>query len=249
MLTRNTLIASFALLGFSGFGSYAFAESAVLVQAPIDKVFVPQGFDDNDKVELIIHGQFPNSCYKMGPVDSTVDAANKKITISAEAYYYPGAVCTQMTVSFIKSVELKGALAAGSYKIEIAKRPEAETSALAIAKSTRPEADDYLYAAVQSAMVEEKTNGERNLILKGQHPYLFQGCVKFEQIKTYVSPSKVLVVQPITRIENDSDACTGEVNNRFEFKTPLKTALTAGEYVLHVRVLDGNSVNQLLEID
>lgn len=249
MLTRKPMLASLAIIGFVGLRSYAFAESAVLVQAPIDKVFVPQGFDDNDKVELIIHGQFPNSCYKMGPVDSTVDTANKKITITADAYYYTGAVCTQMTVSFIKSVELKGGLAAGKYKIEIAKRPEAETSPLTIAKSTRPEADDYLYAAVQSATVEEKTNGQRELVLKGQHPYLFQGCVKFEQVKTYLSPSKVLVVQPITRIENDSAACTSEVNNRFVFKAPLTTPLAAGEYVLHVRVLDGNSVNQLLDIE
>ena len=63
MLTLKTLLASSAVLGVLGFGARAFADdSAVLVQAPIDKVFVPLGFDDNDKVELIIHGQFPNTC-------------------------------------------------------------------------------------------------------------------------------------------------------------------------------------------
>ena len=185
----------------------------------------------------------------MGPVDSTIDAANKKITITAEAYFYPGAVCAHMMVPFIKSVELKGVLAAGTYKIEIAKRPNAETSPLTITKATRPEADDYLYAAVQSAGIEEKQNGQRDLVLRGQHPYLLQGCVKFDQVKTYLSPSKVLVVQPITRIENNSAECIGDVNNRFEYRAPLTTVLTRGEYVMHVRVLDGNSVNQLLDIE
>lgn len=221
--------------------------NGVLVPAPIDKVFVPTGFDDNDKIEVVLHGTFVNSCYKMGPATATLNSATKKIVINAEAYFYSGAACQQMTVSFIKTVEIRGAIAAGSYQVEIARRANVKPVTLSVARATRKEADDFLYAAVQSADIEE-TNGSDTLVLKGQHPLLFQGCIKFVEIKTHISPSNVLVVQPITRIENNSAACTGEVSNRFEYKTQLKS-LKRGQYVIHVRALDGNSINQLLEIN
>lgn len=245
-IVKNLIASSAAFLCLT---FAAHANSSVLVQAPIDKVFVPQGFDDNDKVEVIVHGHFTSSCYKMGPVAATIDSARKKVVISAEAYYYPGAVCLQMVVPFIKSVELKGQVPAGNYSIEVANRPEAETTMLSITRATRPDADDYLYAAVHSATLEQGTNGEQDLVLKGQHPYLLQGCIKFDQVKTYLSPSKVLVVQPITRIEMENEQCIGHVNNRFEHRIKLNPDLDRGEYVMHVRVLDGNSVNQFLSID
>ncbi len=34
-----------------------------LVVAPVDNVFVPAGFDDNDNVEVVLQGYFANSCY------------------------------------------------------------------------------------------------------------------------------------------------------------------------------------------
>ena len=57
-----------------------------------------------------------------------------------------------------------------------------------------------------------------------------------------------LVVQPITKIVY-GDECRGAVNNRFEYRAKFNQVLPAGEYLLHVRVLDGNSVNQFLSID
>ena len=45
------------------------------------------------------------------------------------------------------------------------------------------------------------------------------------------------------------DECRGSVNNRFEYRAKYNQPLPAGEYLLHARVLDGNSVNQFLTID
>lgn len=240
----------FVLAAMSGVVSgTGFADSPKLVQAPVEKVFVPQGFDDNDKVEVVVHGHFTSSCYKMGPVNSTVDKANKKILVHAQAYYYPQAVCTQMVVPFIKSVELNEHLPSGNYKVEVINRPAAKTTALVVAKATRPEADDYLYAAVQSATIEEKTNGEREIILKGQHPFVFQGCVKFSEVKATVGTSGVIVIQPITHIELDESLCAGSVNNRFEFRKSINKAFPSGEYLMHVRVLDGNAINQFVDFE
>jgi hypothetical protein len=232
----------------AGMSNVALADNPVLVQAPVDKVFVPTGFDDNDKVEVIVHGHFNSSCYKMGPVSAAVDETNKKVTLSAQAFYYAGATCIQMISPFIKSVELDRHLTSGNYTIAVAGRPAAETSQLRVSKSTRPDADDFLYAAVNSASVESGIDGARELVLKGQHPYLLDGCVKMEDVKSYVGADKTVVVQPVTKIVY-GDECRGSVNNRFEYRTKFGGDFTQGEYLLHVRVLDGNSVNQFLKID
>ena len=69
-----------------------------------------------------------------------------------------------------------------------------------------------------------------------------------EDVKSSVGADKTVVVQPVTKIVY-GDECRGSVNNRFEYRTKFGGDFTQGEYLLHVRVLDGNSVNQFLKID
>ena len=58
-------------------------QEPALVGAPVEKVFVPLGFDDNDNVEVVVHGHFQSTCFKVGPSTATVDAAAKTVTINA----------------------------------------------------------------------------------------------------------------------------------------------------------------------
>ncbi len=244
MIIRNLLV----VVGMIGMSKVAMADASALITAPVDRIFVPAGFDDNDKVEVIVHGQFSSSCYKMGPVSATVDEASKKVNITAQAYYYHGGTCIQLITPFIKSVEIDRHLADGSYTISVVNRPDAGTPMLRVAKSTRQDADDFLYAAATYANLETAADGSRELVLKGQHPYLLDGCVKFDDVKSSLGSDGTLVVQPITKIVY-GDECRGAVNNRFEYRAKFNQVLPAGEYLLHVRVLDGNSVNQFLSID
>jgi hypothetical protein len=238
-----------SVAALAGVSSVSLAGGAILVQAPVEKVFVPQGFDSNDKIEVIVHGSFNSTCYKMGPVTVTADDSGKKLFVTAEAFYYPDATCLQMKVSYIKSVEVDHHLTPGNYKIEVAGLPTLKVSPLNVAAAMRPEADDYLYASVYSATVEQTPEGDEEIVLKGQHPYLFDGCVKFESVKTYLGPDNVMVVQPITRIGRGEE-CRGSVAlSRFEEHKAIPSGLNRGEYLLHVRVLDGNSVNQLFNIE
>jgi len=230
--------------------SAALAAGPILVEAPVDRIFVPLGFDDNDKVEVVISGKFSNSCYKTGPAEAFVNPLSNKIEIRAEAYYYPNAVCMQMITPFIKSIELKGQLDAGSYDVSMKERPNAPTAKLVVARSTRPEADDFLYAGVQSAFLDQNVARRgQEIVLKGQHPFLLIGCTKFDEVRTSYSPSGVLIVQPITKIV-DGEECDGSTAHiRFEHRVRLAEPLESGEYLMHVRTLNGGSVNQLLSID
>jgi hypothetical protein len=242
MIIRNLLVS----IGLVGMSHVAGADTSALVTAPVDRIFVPSGFDDNDKVEVIIHGEFSSSCYKMGPVSATVDDATKKISISAQAYFYRGVSCIQLLTPFIKSVEIDRHLLSGDYTISVVDRPTAGAPKLHVTRSTRPDADDFLYAAATFADIEVGVDGSRELVLKGQHPYLLDGCVKFDAVRTAVGADGTIVVLPVTKIVY-GDECRGYVNNRFEYRTKFGDTLPVGEYLLHVRVLDGNSVNQFLD--
>lgn len=245
MRVRN-LILFVGVAGFGSIGAKVMAQETApeLVVSPVDKVYVPLGFDDNDDAEVILHGHFPSSCYKVGPSTAHVDAANHKIVIQPVAYHYRGTACIDMRVSFIQSIKI-GNVEPGDYKIEVQSRPDARVTPLKINKSGTSDADDFLYASVDNALLETK-GSDHELIVRGQHPYLFQGCVKLVELKYYMSPGDVMVVQPITRIANDNE-CDGAGSNRFEYRVPVKN-VASGEYLIHVRVLDGNSVNKLVAI-
>ena len=222
--------------------------NAVLVSAPVEKVFVPQGFDDNDKVEVIVHGHFSSSCYKMGPVTATINRESRQIIVRAEAYFYQGAVCVQMMIPFIKSVELPGQLSTGVYSIEVAQSPDLKPAALSVGRSTSPDPDDYLYAGVNSVELTRGLPGQSEIVLRGEHPYLLQGCVKFTSVRTYMSSTNVLVVQPITEIVSGDQCPEGASDHHFEERVDVP-ALSTGEYLIHVRALDGNSLNHFVRID
>ena len=238
--------ASLAVVGWST-GVFA-GGNAILVSAPVEKVFVPQGFDDNDKVEVIVHGHFTSSCYKMGPVTAAINHETNKILVRAESYFYPNAVCIQMMIPFIKSVELPGQLSAGVYSIEVAQSPDLKPTVLSVGRSTSPDPDDYLYAGVNSVDLTRGLPGQSEIVLRGEHPYLLQGCVKFTSVRTYMSPTNVLVVQPITEIVSGDQCPAGASDHHFEERVDVP-ALATGEYVIHVRALDGNSLNQFVRID
>jgi hypothetical protein len=149
-----------------------------------------------------------------------------------------------MLMPFIQSLKI-GNVEPGDYTIEVQERPEARVTPLKINKSTSSDADDHLYAMVDTATIDNVAGGRRDLIVRGQHPHLFQGCVKLVDLKYYMSPGDVMVVQPITRIAKEEE-CKGQAGrSRFEYRTPVQQ-IPEGEYLLHVRVLDGNSVNKLV---
>ncbi|MCX6111297.1 MAG: hypothetical protein NTZ90_17005 [Proteobacteria bacterium] len=124
------------------------AEGPRLVNAPVERVFVPFGFDDNDNVEVVLHGHFANTCYKIGPANAKVDEAAKTVTIEAQSYLYPGA-CTQALISFSQSIKL-GVVKQGDYKIIVKDAPQAKSALLKVAAAATGDADEVYYAPIDT---------------------------------------------------------------------------------------------------
>jgi hypothetical protein len=233
-------------LGLISLATPSLARNPQEIASPVEKIFVPNGFDDNDSVEIVLHGEFPNSCYRTGKTGAKVDYATSTITVWGTSYLYEAAnvSCAQVITPFIQVVKL-GVIKKGTYNI-VYKDDSAVTKGMLIKSRLTESADDYLYAPVENASI--KFDGDTQILhLQGYYPYMFIGCMKISQVQIIKDPSDVLVVLPITEILNDEACADMDPSHYFEYEAVVETPLTE-EGLLHVRVLNGNSVNQYVKV-
>ena len=116
-----------------------------------------------------------------------------------------------------------------------------------VKRRTTESPDDYLYAPVDEARVDvDGASGRQSLLVKGVFPYLLHGCWIVREVRVTRDPVDVLVVQPISEIV-DTPECVGHTEHTFKIMTPM-TDPFFGEGLLHVRVLNGNSLNRFIKI-
>ena len=231
------------------FNKNSFADSSqepTLVSAPVERVFVPLGFDTNDNVEVVVHGHFPSTCYKVGPSTAVVDAEAKTVTIQAQAYEYPGLICAQVRVPFVADISL-GLVKEGEYRVQVIGFPNLVIDPLVIGAATTANPDDFLYAPVEQATLEKSTSGNDLLKIQGSYPYMFVGCMNIKEVRVQLTPGQVIVVQPIAEILDDR-FCSPLASKKFSIETALGFPLTFNEYLIHVRTLSGTSVNRFIEL-
>jgi len=228
------------------FAAAAQTQDPVEVEASIEKIFIPMGFDDNDNVEVILHGNFPNTCYQVGKAEAKTDTQAKTITVSATSYKYPGKICLQSITPFIQTVKL-GTIPEGEYQVIYAADSKVNSS-LTVARRKTESSDDFLYATVENAYIDVNfSTGKQSLKLQGHYPYFFIGCMVMKEVRISKNPADVLVVLPIAEIVTD-EVCAGQPADRsFDYTSGLAEPFL-GEGLLHVRTLNGNSLNRYINI-
>jgi hypothetical protein len=212
----------------------------ILVDVGLTRSYVPIGFDDNDRIEFVTQGEFPNTCYKVGPYKVSVDPATKTISVQQKAYYYGGGMCIQLAFPFTQVVKV-GLAKEGDYKL-IDSFSNKEIGKLPITRATNPGPDDHLYAPITDAYVSQLETGEWDLFLSGQFS---DRCTAFEEINVNLH-DRVLVVQPVIKHLGEP-ACTQE-KTRFLKKVRLAPAMK-GAYLLHVRSLEGQAISKMVDLD
>ena len=55
-----------------------------IVNIPLNKVYVPVGFDDNDRVQIVVEGDFPNTCYKIGPYTFHMNEVTRRLAFNRQ---------------------------------------------------------------------------------------------------------------------------------------------------------------------
>jgi hypothetical protein len=231
-----------------GLGATAAAQNAkpLIEDAPVEAIFVPSGFDDNDNVEVVIHGTFPDACHRLESAKADVDKAKRRITISAKSVVDPNEYCVQSLTPFIQPVSL-GNLEEGSYQVVYANNPEVMES-LAVDRRKTESPDDYLFATVENAYIDvNRETGKQSLRLQGHFPHYFVGCMVIREVRVVRDPVDVLVVQPIAEVVT-TDVCDSQPADRsFDYTVGLQEPFQ-GEGLLHVRTINGSSLNRFLNI-
>lgn len=222
----------------------AFAQdesSPTLVNAPITQVYTPMRFDDNDNAQIIVEGEFPNTCFKVGPAKLKVNREEQKVQFQLMAIKYSGP-CLQIQTPYIKVIDL-GILPEGKYEI-ISVGKSSPAAVLSVHHTDSKMADDFLYAPVDAAFVRKAEGGERRVLtVAGTFP---NSCMKFSDdvnsLLAHATNKNIIEVLPI--VEMEKGACL-QVNIPFTRSVTLEDNIKPGKYLIHIRTLNGQSFNKV----
>lgn len=220
--------------------SMAFANDlipeTVEVPAPVKAVFTPKGFDSNDNAEIVVHGAYPNSCYKMGPTTVSLNKETGVVDVNVRAYYTMSSVCLMVYVPFTQVIPV-GVLKQGNYTVNVNSKFE---EALPVALASNEQQDAYLYATVTS--LARKSNNVFQL-----QGYLPSTCSTLEEVRVIEEPGNVLVVLPIVKMVPGCEDSNVTADLHFTVDFAVK-ASTKGQKLVHVRSLNGSSLNLVVEL-
>lgn len=236
-ISSSKIVLSAALL-ISSFGAAAKADDiANIVDVTSQNLFVPVGFDDNDDTVVVLDGYLPNSCYRVvDPVVQT-DLTNHQITIQAKARHIDGIFCLDALIPYSKTVNL-GTLPHGDYSI--VNNGTLQTETLVIATATNAGPDDFLYAPVDAATIQTNAGGIVSAVLEGRFT---NSCMTWDEPRITYTGKTIQLLPVITMGEENCQA--GEFPFR---KVILLNQMQAGRYLLHVRSLNGASVNKVFSV-
>lgn len=208
------------------------------VQINSQNIHVPQGFDSNDTVEVIVTGLLPSTCYRRPNAEAKVDGSNVTIKLKATKMDKQNNICIMAVVPYMISVPL-GQLKEGHYTIAVNPgSTDFKNSTIAVESPNSQSIDNFTYANVSKVT---KVAGSNKIRLTGEHP---SSCMKIDRVEVLANPTHdtfsilpiVKQIQPIC--DRMMKPFTHEVVLPFELK---KSA------VAHVRKIDGTAANFLLK--
>ncbi len=209
-----------------------------IVTAPVDHLYIPEGFDNNDSVEIVVTGTFPNPCFARNTVQVNINDSMIDIHISA---ILPKASinCIDMAVPFQEVISL-GTLQGGEYGVRVNHRSPFElTESLQIKEATSHSVDENIYAAIDRI----ENVSENNYIF---HGWKYSHCIEFSKVEILSNKRDTLSVLPM--MKQVSDFCPMKMT---AVSFPVKLDLSEMETkqpLIHVRTMDGKSFNKVLNL-
>lgn len=214
--------------------SFAALPISYEANVPVDHVYSPFGFDSNDNAEVVVSGYLPNLCYKAP--QASVSEKDGKISISIKAIRnQQGMFCADVIVPYVEYVNL-GVLNKGKYQIAVNENSSwAKKSNLVVSEASNNAVDDFIYANVSE--IVKSDDGSRKVILKGYNP---SDCLELKQIVVKDNGEDVYSILPI--MKQVRSFCPKKMIP-FSYEVDVPQNLEADRVLLHVRVMNGKSVN------
>ncbi len=228
---------AFQLLAILALSSgVAIASTPVEIMAPIDHIYSPKGFDSNDNTEVIIEGYLPNLCHKAPSSTVTVEGNKINIKVTALRYHPSNPFCPEAIVPFVETVKV-GLLDKGNYDIVVnGKSLYEKRGQIAVAEATSNSVDEHVYANVEYV---QKQAGSREVVLEGYNP---SDCFVLDEVNVVDNGKDVYSILP--KMKQISDFCPMKMVP-FSYKMEVPNNLKQDRVLLHVRSMNGLSVNSL----
>lgn len=229
----------FAVLTFS---ILVHASEPKVIISPVNHLFVPSGFDNNDNVEVIVTGQFPSPCYITNKVD--VKQINDKIFITVTALQRESSksdLCEPMVIPFKEEITV-GNLQGGDYEIIVnEKTPYEQKEKLNVAVSSSTSVDDHLYPIVEYIELGFTGGLGGDALLHAKVP---SDCLVFERVDYLSNNKDTISILPI--MKKVSSVCN-EGNERIQIPVKFKLRSLSNKAILiYVRSIEGKSANTII---
>jgi hypothetical protein len=251
MTKLSMLVLGFAL--FVGHTTHANPSHAPIKEPlQVKNIFIPEvGYDDNDNIEFVIDGVLKNACYQLG--SSSIKISGRNIFIEIEATRDGNTYCdmadellpdaVRAPIPFYKTLEL-GVLKAGSYNIVYSNQEVAISRTFAVEVASSPRQDSLSYAPVDNAWMSSLVNiGETAVLnLSGM---LTSSCMHLREKPLLTYLDDVIVVQPLVKVDLTSKCLM--YLRPFAMKVEIPN-LNKGRYLIHVRSMNGQSVNKVFSV-
>lgn len=207
------------------------------VDQPIERVFVAQGYDNDDAIQFMVFGKLPHGCFQIGTIFSEVSRRDKQIKLHMTSYEYTGECNFRAT--FHREVFMGRIYEPGNY--EILDKTNGKSLGHILIKQVEQGGmgtDSSLYAPLVDAYLTRK-NHVRYLHLAG----VFDRCMELEGVE-FLPQTDVLVASPkLVILPPDKCAKTERAVARdFAIQFPLPKP----PFLLHVRALGGQAINKMV---
>lgn len=215
--------------------SFAAGPLSYETNVPVDHVYTPAGFDSNDNTELVVTGFLPNLCYKIP--QSTVSIKDGKINVAVKATknQHSMGFCADVIVPYIEFVNV-GVLDKGKYAITVNENTSWEKkSNMVISEASSNSIDEAIYANVDEVIRENEDS--RKVLLKGYNP---SDCFELKEVKVKDNGTDTYSILPL--MKQVKSFCPKKMIP-FTYEVEVPQNLEADKVLLHVRVMDGRSVN------
>lgn len=241
MTKAMIMIATLSLLGSSAFAKLTMPQ-ARYIQAHIkaDNIFVAQGFDSNDDVEIFFSGKLPDTCYRRPEGNVTFKGKGKiSINLTASKIDDPNVLCIMVEVPYMIPISI-GKLQEGNHQISVNKgTPWANSNEINIETPSSLSIDNFTYANVTKI---ERVFGSNAVMIEGYHP---SSCMDFITIE--VKPNKNKDTYSVLPIIQQSEDVCDRVIVPFKKLVNLPKLDPRKDALVYVRKIDGRALHYWLK--
>lgn len=228
---------------------------AEVVEVSVEALLAPKrGYDDNDNIQVILHGSLPNSCYSLDKHTAEKNESTNTWTIRQFATRIRDGICAQdstipehmlMTVPFTTEISL-GQLPAGNYSFEFKLAgSDGGFRKIHIDEAATPTVDSLPYAAVSHALSADVLGANEEIVVT-MNGVLNSTCTQLNDEVQIEKVGDVFVLLPTVTVQHELMCVQALIP--FQKTVNLGRVNQTGHYLVHIRSMSGKSVNRVVNV-